>query len=553
MTSQRFSDDQLLHCVLANAAQAILALDPGGRLLFANRAASEMTGLSPDELIGSQFSALVAPESRAAFAAQFDAAARRGGTASHHETELLGKNGSTTSISLSLSPVQGGGSVAVVATAEDISERKLEEDILKISMRELEFQKIALDRHAIMSVADASGRIVSVNDKFIEISQYSAEELLGQDHRMLNSGLHPKAFFAEMWATIARGEVWEGEIRNRKKDGSFYWVESTIVPFLDDGGKPYKYVALRTEITRTKQAEEALKAVNDELEHRVEERTAELKETNRRLEDTHNQLLQSEKMASIGQLAAGVAHEINNPIGYVHSNMGTLEKYLQELFAVLAAYEGVERDLAGNAALSPILELRKTVDVAFLKEDLPALIRESQDGISRVKKIVHDLKNFSHIDTSDDWGYADLNLGLESTLGIAWNELKYKAEVVKEYAELPEVECMHSQINQVFLNLLVNAAHAIEERGTITIRTGAADGQVWVEIADTGKGIAPEHMKRIFDPFFTTKPVGKGTGLGLSLSYGIVQKHGGSIEVQSKPGEGTRFRVVLPVQRQEPK
>jgi signal transduction histidine kinase len=167
-----------------------------------------------------------------------------------------------------------------------------------------------------------------------------------------------------------------------------------------------------------------------------------------------------------------------------------------------------------------------------------------------VKNIVQDLKDFSHVDEAE-WQWSDLHHGLDSTLNIVWNELKYKAEVVKEYGAPPEIECIPSQLNQVFMNLLVNAAHAIENRGTITIRTGHDGDGAWVEITDDGKGIAPEHLERIFDPFFTTKPVGKGTGLGLSLSYGIVKKHKGRIEVDSRPGMGARFRVWLPVRQGE--
>jgi PAS domain S-box-containing protein len=269
-----------------------------------------------------------------------------------------------------------------------------------------------------------------------------------------------------------------------------------------------------------------------------------------KLEEAQNQLLQSEKMASIGQLAAGVAHEINNPIGYVNSNLGSLDKYIQSLFDLVAAYEQAESAIADGEALSRVQAAKRGADLEFLREDVVALLSESREGITRVKKIVQDLKDFSHVDESE-WQIADLHQGLESTLNIVWNEIKYKAEVVKVYVDLPEVECLPSQLNQVFMNLLVNAAHAIEVRGTITLRTGVEGEEVWVEIADTGKGIAPENLNRIFDPFFTTKPVGKGTGLGLSLSYSIVQRHHGRIEVTSVAGKGTTFRICLPVRQPE--
>ncbi len=254
---------------------------------------------------------------------------------------------------------------------------------------------------------------------------------------------------------------------------------------------------------------------------------------NGELKTTQAQLLQSEKMASIGQLAAGVAHEINNPIGYVYANFNTLSGYVKDLLAAARATPGA-----------------KPLDLDFLAEDLPDLLSETREGLDRVTKIVRDLKDFSRVDTSDDWEWADLIAGLESTLNIAHNEVKYKATVERQLVALPDVLCRPSEINQVFMNLLVNAAQAIAERGVISLRSGHDAEQVWIEIADTGKGMTAEVRNRIFEPFYTTKPVGQGTGLGLSLSYSIVQKHQGRIDVSSEPGRGTTFRVTLP--RQQP-
>jgi two-component system NtrC family sensor kinase len=304
---------------------------------------------------------------------------------------------------------------------------------------------------------------------------------------------------------------------------------------------------------------EALRILNEQLEQRVKQRTAdleqanrkllsnndELKQLNEKLESAHVQLLQSEKMASIGQLAAGVAHEINNPVGFVNSNLGTLGKYITSMFNVIAAYETAEAKVGPNTC-PEVVQVKKTVDFNYLKEDIPSLLKESQDGLSRVTRIVQDLKDFSHVDETN-WQHANLEQGVDSTLNVASNEIKYKAEVVKEYSGLPDIECMPSQLNQVFMNMLVNAAQAIDNKGTITIRTGTGKDEVWVEVEDTGKGISPENLSRIFDPFFTTKPIGKGTGLGLSLAYGIVEKHHGRIEVKSEVGKGTTFRVCLPV------
>jgi len=287
-----------------------------------------------------------------------------------------------------------------------------------------------------------------------------------------------------------------------------------------------------------------------ELEQkRVEEKQKQLL---KELQNTQEQLVQSEKMASIGQLAAGVAHEINNPVGYIHSNIGTLDGYVSGLLELIEAYEQAESQIVDISLKKIIEDIKEKLDLDFLKEDIRSLVIESQEGVTRVKQIVQDLKDFSHVDTPE-WQWVDLHKGLSSTLNIVNNEIKYKAEVIKQYGDLPEVECFPSQLNQVFLNLLVNAAHAIEERGTIIVRTGFEKEEVWIEVVDTGKGIAKDQICRIFDPFYTSKPIGEGTGLGLSLSYGIVQKHGGRIDVNSKVGEGTSFKVWLPVRQSEEK
>ncbi|HZW25953.1 MAG TPA: ATP-binding protein [Gallionella sp.] len=259
------------------------------------------------------------------------------------------------------------------------------------------------------------------------------------------------------------------------------------------------------------------------------------------------QLMQSEKMAAIGQLAAGITHEINNPVGYVASNLASLERYMQDVFEFLDAYETLEATCPSSVPeLLKVQELKQKKDIGFLRTDIVQLIAESRQGLMRIAKIVSDLKNFSRSE-GEEWQWTDLHSGIDSTLNIVWNELKYHCTLNKDYGDLPKVYCIPSQINQVLMNLLVNAAQAIPGKGEITIRTGRRGEEVFIAIADTGTGIPAENVHRLFEPFFTTKPIGKGTGLGLSISHGIVQKHGGRIEVDSMEGKGATFTVWLPI------
>ncbi len=312
-------------------------------------------------------------------------------------------------------------------------------------------------------------------------------------------------------------------------------------------------ILLKAEVEKRQQAQEKLETLNENLEQRVQERTAELREKNAEVQQAYDdlkrlqvQLLQQDKMASIGQLAAGVAHEINNPMGFIISNLGSLGKYVDKL----TAYLNVDEELlaGGDPAIrEAAMNERRKHKIEHICKDMPELIKESADGAQRVRQIVQDLKSFSRINGTE-FANADINEGLESTLSIAWNELKYKAAVTREFGQIPLVWCNLGQLNQVFLNILVNAAHAIKEQGEIRITTKAEEGFVKIVISDTGSGIAPEHLKRIFDPFFTTKEVGKGTGLGLAIAYDIVvNKHGGSIDVKSEPGKGSAFTIALPV------
>lgn len=283
------------------------------------------------------------------------------------------------------------------------------------------------------------------------------------------------------------------------------------------------------------------------LEQMVEERTRELTEANQGLKAAQEQLMQSDKMAAIGQLAAGVAHEINNPVGFVSSNLSTLTQYLDDVFRVVSAYESIDASLAAEQQAS-LQAIKKEIDLGYLKSDISELLRESRDGLARIIRIVQDMKNFSHIG-ENKWELVNIHDGIETTLNIVHNEIKYKAKIVRDFDETGLVQCMPSQINQVLMNLMVNASHAMEADGTLTIKTRQEANKLKISISDTGCGMPPEVVKKIFNPFFTTKPVGKGTGLGLSLSYTIIAKHHGSIDVESQPGKGTTFVVTLPMEQ----
>lgn len=333
--------------------------------------------------------------------------------------------------------------------------------------------------------------------------------------------------------TAPAGERWSGEVRD---DASGLVFAVRRYPWRLDGAEAH--LLLLRDVTEARHRQEELRR-----------RHGELQQAYARLASAQEQLLQSEKLASIGQLAAGIAHEINNPIGYVHSNLVSLRDYTSGLLELIHAYERALAPKLDEATLAALAEVRTRIDFDFVSTDLPELINESREGLERVRRIVQDLKDFSHAGREAGWRRVDLHKGLESTLNIVWNDLKYRARVERRLGSLPLVDCHPGEINQVFMNLLLNAGHAIGERGTITLSSGhdRERDEVWVSVRDSGPGIPPEVMPRLFDPFFTTKPVGTGTGLGLSISYGIVKKHGGRIEAANAPEGGAVFTVVLPV------
>ena len=296
---------------------------------------------------------------------------------------------------------------------------------------------------------------------------------------------------------------------------------------------------------------------SDSLENRLAEKTEELQrvheelaQVRQALEDQQAIVGQQEKLASVGMLAAGVAHEINNPIGYVSSMLNTMGKYNKRIIDIVEGYRALhqqEGDVPEVQQRLADLDVRwRKGKLDFVLESLPKLLGRCKEGTERVKGIVSDLRSFSRTD-EDAVSEFNLNEVIEMSLNISWNELKYKAEVVRDLTDSAMVAGSSSKLASVFVNLLVNAAQALDKQGTITVTSRVAGGTVIATVADTGKGIAPEDLSKIFDPFFTTKPVGQGTGLGLNVAYNIVQQHHGRIWAESELGVGTTFFMELPL------
>lgn len=577
------------------AMNIALMVHSGGKFLYVNRAFETFTGHTREELLKMDFWEFVHPDDQPMIRERGLKRLSGREAPSAYEVKLRTGDAVERWAHVRASLFDLDGKPTAVAALTDATVRRQAETIQRQTQRTL--QQILDGDPVATFVIDANHKVTHWNKACALITGFPASEMVG-------TNLQWKAFYSEERpvmadlmvsgiSEVAVDSYYRGKYRPSAVIPDAYeaedffphfgehgrWLFFTAAPIRDEEGNVIGAIETLQDTSARKCAEEALRQSQAELEVLVARRTCQLEQTkgeleqdiarreaaeqelrnrylelselNAKLQDAHQQLLQSEKLASIGQLAAGVAHEINNPIGYVHSNIGSLENYIGDLFSILEAHEEVEKEVVGPA-LHAVRKLKQELDYQFLKEDIPSLMEESKEGISRVKKIVQDLKDFSRVDSTQDFQWVDLHQGLDSTLNIVHNEIKYKADVIKEYGELPQIECLPSQLNQVFMNLLVNAAHAMgNAHGRIVVRTRQDGDEVLVEVADNGSGIAEENLSKIFDPFFTTKPVGKGTGLGLSLSYGIVKKHNGRIEVSSAVGKGTTFCVAIPIRHVE--
>lgn len=517
---------------------AAVHLDPDGYIKYINRGFLTLTGWSREDVVGHYWFDLVTGETSNRACAAFLEALASGTLPRYLETNLNTSHRGPILIGWRIMPQrdEGGNILGASAIGEDITERRSQERALARSEQRYHAIVDGLSE-AIIILDDTGSRVIAVNLAALTLFCHSEEDFLQIDPAELGFLAHESIDPLTAISDLPPVASSRREFSCKRRDGSSFLAE----------------VVLRhIRIGQTTNLLAIVRDVSDRhaLNTRLQQTLRDQQELIERLKHANNHLLQAEKMASIGQLAAGVAHEINNPIGFVSSNMRALSDYVQDLLGIIDATERLELPGASSQEeAARIQSLKEAKEYLFIRQDIVQLLDESIDGLDRVKRIVNDLKDFSRVGEAE-WVVFDLHRGIDTTLNIIWNELKYKCVIEKDYGQIPPIRCLGSQLNQVFMNLLINAGQAISDQGTITISTEASSNMVWVSISDTGCGIPPEQIKRIFDPFFTTKPVGKGTGLGLALCYSIIKRHGGHIEVSSIPGSGSTFKIALPISTQ---
>jgi PAS domain S-box-containing protein len=439
-----------------------------------------------------------------------------------------------------------------ISIKQDITQRKKEQEALAES--EQSFQELANLLIQPVFEIDLKGYIIFSNQAGLTLFGYSKKDIEQGFEAVRLFAPEERLRVLQNMAARVQGVTFNNhEYLAIKKDGTVFPILIYSEPIIRRG-VPIGIRGLGLDISERKKSEEKLRELNQTLEERVRERTHEL-------EVTHQQMILQEKLASIGQLAAGLAHEINNPINFVRINFATLREDVNDLGRLIAAYREtfrtIERGAPSEAKIEQLRALEKELEIETLLSELPDLFRESTRGFERVGIILGSMRNFSFRHALDQRVPFDINQGIRDTLIIAQNEYRYFAQVETHLENIPPIACNPEQINQVFLNIIVNCAHAIasqkrSEKGKITIVTGYDNESVWCTIGDDGPGIPLETRNRIFEPFFTTKEPGKGTGLGLSISYDIINnKHDGSLTVTCPPEGGSVFTIRLPLKAAE--
>ncbi len=510
---------QLSDAIVRTIPAALAVLDDSGRLFTVNPEFSRVFGIGAAAVAGRRIEQVL-PEDLLASGRVPDLLARASGgeTCAPRIGRTRQGDGSLRAFDLRATRLEDGGPLLLVLS--DVSERE------RLSRRIGELQQLSENILQNMN----SALLVVDGEGVIRLANPTAERILG------SSPLPGRCLFDWFPATPRERVL----VQRTLSEGARFRGAETVVTRADGSLVPIGISCA------------PLGASGDPGAVAIFQDLSEIKGLQR-------QALQNEKLASIGQLAAGVAHEINNPTGFIHANLLQMSEYLGELHRLWDAVGALQAAIGDGdgtqvaKASERLSALAAEVDAKFILDDFAKAVRESQEGSERIRHIVQDLRDFSRHDTGEPT-LADLNDALDSTANIVWTLMKHQVVLKRDLGELPPLRCYPMQLKQVFMNLLMNAYQAIAERvgksgetGEIRLRTRRHGDGILVEVTDTGVGIAPEHLGRIFDPFFTTKEVGVGTGLGLSTAFGIVQRHGGSIRVRSEPGEGARFEVFLPL------
>ncbi len=517
------------------------------------------------------------------------------GKTSIENIRCINKNKKTVVADLSLVLADLFGKKVIFGFYVDVTEKlKSQNETLKL------FQAIE-QSPATVVITDKNGIITFVNKAFEDSTGYKAIEAIGRNPRIIKSGFHDKEFYTDMWKTIKSGSTWKGDLLNKRKNGELFWEHSHISPIYDIDGKLQYYVAVKEDITVKKEQEEKLLQAYEDLKITHDE----LDNTYKELKRTQTQLIQSEKMVALGQLIAGIAHEINSPLGAIKSQneafVRDIDNFISEIVAISKLIPSdVLKEINSLTSKSSISEnsyvsarderrLRKEIELELEKMNikdsrnisqyllnlyqpeklykLHAVLNHNEsirilktarkmsnlkrgsdiihESVDRIMKLVLALKSYSHQDIGDDPVEYKISDGIETILTLYHNKIKHSIKIIKNFEYHLPIICYPDELNQVWNNIISNAIHAMNYNGTLTIKISRADDMVVVSISDTGKGISEENKKKIFEPFFTDKPLGEGTGLGLDICKKIIEKHNGKIDFSSKLNEGSTFYVYL--------
>ncbi|MEG4127576.1 PAS domain S-box protein [Microcoleus sp. Pol1B3] len=546
--------------VIEKNADGIAIVNKLGLICFANPSAEALFNCTAEELLGQAFFGnLVVEVSACDLEMATDIIPQVGKTEApgtrvvQTEVEAIRKQKANAVVEMRVVETEWDGEMAYLATLRDITDRKRAEEMLWLYDRAIAATSTGV---TISDATDPENPIIYCNPAFESMTGYRRQEIIGKNGRFLHgSDTDPAAVEIIRQALQTESEC-KVILKNYRKDGTAFWNCFSISPVRDRLGKLTHFIGVQRDITERKQAEEALH--NSEAQSR--EQAAQLAATLNELKATNSQLVQSEKMSSLGLLLAGVAHEINNPVSFIYGNLTHLTNYTQDLFHHLELYQKHYPD-----PVAEIQQEREENELDFLGEDLPRILSSMSVGVERICQIVQSLRNFARHDDSQ-MKPINLHEGIDSTLLILNHRLKGNGEkppiqIVKQYGELPLVECFAGPINQVFMNILSNAIDALEDANKrqncqemlekpsqIRICTEVVGNFIEIKIADNGPGITEEVKQRIFDTFFTTKPIGKGTGMGLSISYQIiVERHKGELYCTSELGKGTEFTIKIPI------